>query len=421
MPDLQKSQRMLLRSNAADAAGRNLGDFTVELLFISTLAADAFDMGLLNALGTLAFVAATLPAGYLVDRLGPLRVLRLGLGAKVALTGCLLILSAAGALSVALGLVLATLLGFCNVFSETSQAAAAPALADDRTSMARLIARLAAADQALSIIIPAAAGTLFALLGAPPLLAAAAALLLAAFGTSCAVRGKTATRPTETEAGRSASRQGAFAAGLRYVWDSPVLKALTLSVAFSNLGLAIGSAVEGLFIINELGLGAAGFGLYAALGGLSGLAGALLAPRLAEKFTPRELALPTIAGQIVLSGVVLSAGFAAPPLAIILLVVHAAGWGVLILVFNVSMATWVAEITPEQLLGRVTSARRLFTFGVVPLGGLLGGGIGAVFGIRAALGAWVLANVLGLVCYLSLAMAGRRAQDPSVDEEVPEP
>lgn len=68
MPDLQKSQRMLLRSNAADAAGRNLGDFTVELLFISTLAADAFDMGLLNALGTLAFVAATLPAGYrLID------------------------------------------------------------------------------------------------------------------------------------------------------------------------------------------------------------------------------------------------------------------------------------------------------------------------------------------------------------------
>lgn len=349
---------MLLRSNAADAAGRNLGDFTVELLFISTLAANAFDMGLLNALGTLAFVAATLLAGYLVDRLGPLRVLRLGLGAKVALMGCLLILSAAGALSVALVLVLATLLGFCNVFSETSQAAAAPALADERTSMARLIARLAAADQALSIIIPAAAGTLFALLGAPPLLAAAAALLLAAFGTSYAVRGKTATRPTATEAVRSASRQGAFAAGLRYVWDSPVLKALTLSVAFSNLGLAIGSAVEGLFIINELGLGAAGFGLYAALGGISGLAGALLAPRLAEKFTSRELALPTIAGQIVLSGVVLAAGFAAPPLAIILLVVHAAGWGVLVLVFNVSMATWVAEITPEQLLGRVTSARR---------------------------------------------------------------
>ena len=421
MADLRKSQRMLLRSNAADAAGRTLGEFTVELLFISTLAANAFDMGLLNALGTLAFVAATLPAGYVVDRLGPLRVLRLGLGAKFGLMGCLLILSAAGALSIALGLVLATLLGFCNVFSETSQAAAAPALTIERTSMAGLIARLAAADQALSIIIPAAAGTLFALLGAPPLLAAAAALLLAAFGTSCAIRGKEAAHPAGAETVRSVSGRGSFAAGMRYVWGSPMLKALTLSVAFSNLGLAIGSAVEGLFIVNELGLGATGFGLYAALGGLSGLAGALLAPRLAEKFTPSQLALPTIAGQVVLSSLVLAAGFAAPPLAVILLAAQASGWGMLLLVFNVAMAAWVAEITPEQLLGRVTSARRLFTFGVVPLGGLLGGGIGAVFGIRAALGAWVLANVVGLACYLMLSKAGRHAQDPSVDEEVPGP
>ncbi|WP_425551746.1 hypothetical protein, partial [Glutamicibacter uratoxydans] len=169
-----------MASNAADAAGRGLSDFTLEMLFVVTLSASAFQMGLLNALGSVAFVVATIPAGYLVDKISALRILRLGLGAKVVLLACLLMLTVTQTLNIAVGLVLATLLGFCNVFSETSQVAAVPEVDRGRKSLGALIARLAAADQAIGIIIPAVAGTLFALLGAAPLLAASLTLALAA-------------------------------------------------------------------------------------------------------------------------------------------------------------------------------------------------------------------------------------------------
>ncbi len=64
----QGSQRYLITSNASDAAARGLGDITIDLLFVSALGASAFQMGLLNTLGSLAFVFASVPAGHLVDK-----------------------------------------------------------------------------------------------------------------------------------------------------------------------------------------------------------------------------------------------------------------------------------------------------------------------------------------------------------------
>ena len=40
-------------------------------------------------------------------------------------------------------------------------------------------------------------------------------------------------------------------------------------------------------------------------------------------------------------------------------------------------------LTPDRLLGRVISAFRLFSYGAVPLGSLLGGVLARSFGLRA--------------------------------------
>ncbi|GED06844.1 MFS transporter [Glutamicibacter uratoxydans] len=403
-----------MASNAADAAGRGLSDFTLEMLFVVTLSASAFQMGLLNALGSVAFVVATIPAGYLVDKISALRILRLGLGAKVVLLACLLMLTVTQTLNIAVGLVLATLLGFCNVFSETSQVAAVPEVDRGRKSLGALIARLAAADQAIGIIIPAVAGTLFALLGAAPLLAASLTLALAALGLAYAIH--RARDPHKDAPAVDASLRGdvSFFGGVRYLFSNRTLVALTFSVMFCNLGLAIGSAVEGIFVVNELQFGAQGYGVYAAVGGIGGLIGAAVSSRLAQRFTPVQLAVPSVAGQIVFSGFVLLANFTDRHWAMILLVVHALGWGVVVIVFNIAVSTWVVEVTPEDLLGRLLSARRLFTFGVVPLGGLLGGYLGSTFGIYIALAAWVGSSLMGLLCF---AVFKPRSFDSQLDDQ----
>lgn len=402
--EIRRAQRQLLGSNATDAAGRSLADITIDLVFVGALGATAMHMGLLNMLGSLAFVIASLPAGHLVDRYSALRVLRIGLGAKFALLACLALLAFTGTLSIPLGMLLSTLLGICNVFSETSQTTAVPQLIDEdpakRTSgISKLIARLSAADQTMTVVIPAVAGTGFTFLGAPAMLSLAAGLGLLGLLLAWQVR----SYRQQQVAGAGEAVQGdkpKVLSGLKYLVKHRLLMAITLAVALANLGLAIGSAVEAIFIIKDLGFGEVGYGLFASIGGVGGLIGAALAGRISFAYPPEKLLLFSGSAQALLAGCVLLAAFTSDAISLILLTVQALGWGVVALVFNIASSAWVVGIVPEALLGRVLSARRLFTFGAVPLGGLLGGWLGTSFGTTAGLIGWVLATSLAVLCYL---------------------
>jgi MFS family permease len=52
------------------------------------------------------------------------------------------------------------------------------------------------------------------------------------------------------------------------------------------------------------------------------------------------------------------------------------------------------ELTPDELLGRVVSAFRLFGMGVAALSALLGGGIATAYGLRAPMFVAALALVI---------------------------
>ncbi|NQD42693.1 MFS transporter, partial [Glutamicibacter halophytocola] len=173
-------------------------------------------------------------------------------------------------------------------------------------------------------------------------------------------------------------------------------------VALSNLGLAIGSSVEAIFVINDLGYGEAGFGLYASISGAGGLIGALVATRISGKFSSPALLLRTGLAQIALASMVLAAAFTSDAWSIGLLGVHALGWGSAALILNVSASSWLVEIVPEHVLGRVLSARRLLTFGAVPVGSMLGGALGTAAGTQAALAAWVIASMLAVLGFVIL-------------------
>ena len=57
--------------------------------------------------------------------------------------------------------------------------------------------------------------------------------------------------------------------------------------------------------------------------------------------------------------------------------------GFFTVVFNVILGSLRQALTPDRLLGRVISAFRLFSYGAVPLGSLLGGVLARSFGLRA--------------------------------------
>jgi len=164
-------------------------------------------------------------------------------------------------------------------------------------------------------------------------------------------------------------------------------------VAVVNLLAMGGSAVMVLFAQELLGLDAVGFGLLLSGSAVGGVLGSLVAGRSARVVGTARI----IVGTMVLSALAfLVFGLSSEPWlagAMFGLV------GFLTVVFNVVMGSLRQALTPDRLLGRVISAFRLFSYGAVPLGSLLGGVLARSFGLRAPfLVAGVVIPVVALLC-----------------------
>jgi MFS family permease len=110
------------------------------------------------------------------------------------------------------------------------------------------------------------------------------------------------------------------------------------------------------------------------------------------------------------------AAFAGPTFAIM---VFSQGLGIGI--HNPSQVTLRQVLTPDQLRARVAAVIRIAIFGALPLGMVLGGVIGELVGLRAALVASAIGLFLGSVPYI-LARIGRIDALPAPALELePEP
>jgi predicted MFS family arabinose efflux permease len=193
--------------------------------------------------------------------------------------------------------------------------------------------------------------------------------------------------------GRRATLRSEIAEGLRWLAAHRVLRATAAMVAVVNLLAMGGSAVMVLFAQELLGLDAVGFGLLLSGSAVGGVLGSLVAGRSVRVVGTARI----IVGTMVLSALAfLVFGLSSEPWlagAMFGLV------GFLTVVFNVVMGSLRQALTPDRLLGRVISAFRLFSYGAVPLGSLLGGVLARSFGLRAPfLVAGTVIPVVALLC-----------------------
>ncbi len=191
--------------------------------------------------------------------------------------------------------------------------------------------------------------------------------------------------------------------GLRYVVRHPYLRALfATSMIVNFFGRMLQVAVL-VFMVRQAHLSAAWIGIAFSLGTIGFVVGAALAERVIERLglgraivggslltipsfllvavTPRHLAVPFVAGWLLLYG------FGA-------------------MMFNIGHATFRQATTPREILGRVNATLRFVSWGAVPIGTLLGGLLGSAFGLRAAM--WVAAAG-GLFGPLPLMLSGVRS------------
>lgn len=181
-------------------------------------------------------------------------------------------------------------------------------------------------------------------------------------------------RPMRTEIGD----------GLRATLGHRVLRLLVIQVAAYNLFEQIVLTLYLLFGVRDLRLGAGELGVILTTASVGGLIGALVAGRAARVFGVGRC----IVGSMLVSAaglVVVPLTPATPVLAVVVLIAGFVVYGFGLGIFNVHSLTVRIALAPTGLLGRITATFRLIIYGTIPIGALLAGLLGNLFGIRAAI------------------------------------
>ena len=196
-------------------------------------------------------------------------------------------------------------------------------------------------------------------------------------------------------------------AGLVWLVRHRVLRALTGVGALVAAADAAWFSIFVLFVRDRLDLGVVSFGWLLASGALGGLVGAWAAERLLVRPGAVTRHREVLTGSILLTGGVPVLLLVAPDLwsAVTVTVVTSAGFAL----FNVAALSLRHRSVPEGLVGRVTAAARVVTFGAAALGTLLGGWLAGAAGLGTPFLLSALLAVVAVVWWWAATRPGAGA------------
>jgi MFS family permease len=239
---------------------------------------------------------------------------------------------------------------------------------------------------------PAIGGLLVQMLTAPlAILVDAASFLFSAF-----VLGR--LKVSEPPSARTTAEKGIMT-GFRLIRDTDAIRS-TLSVAAGvNLFNSLFYALFALLLINELHASPGLIGSLLATGAVGGLAGAAATRKLVH-----------VIGEgwtLLFASVMISAPLIVVPLTrqltaatLALLVAGFIGSALGRTIQNITIGSIFAHVVPDALRSRTRGAFQMVSFGMRPLGSLLGGVLGTVFDVRSALLIGVIGGALMFVWLL---------------------
>jgi MFS family permease len=386
--------------------GSRISDVAVPLTALLVLGADPAQIGILSALQYAPIVFVTLPAGALVDRCRPRRViLATNAGRAVILTAAGT-LALAGVLTLLMLAALAFSVGVLTAVFDVAYISFLPEVVGNE-DLVEANARLEASSSAAEMGGKAFAGVLVQLAGAPLALLADASTYAfsaaAVLGIRCEER-KRAHRSRVSLVALLAD----IRLGVALTFRSAVLRPLMLQSAWLNTLLQVLVVVVPIYALTVLGLSPAALGGILATGSAAALAGCIVAQRLGERQGIRAALiagmalaccatalLPLASGPAPLAAGALALGYA----------IHGFGLGI----FNVHSLAMRQRVTPAHAIGRTVASYRLATWGGIPLGALLGGMLTEALGPRETL-AFVAAGLTASAVLFALVMRAPRLE-----------
>ena len=389
--------RRLWSAAALSQLGSQVSALAIPLTALTVLHASTFQIGLLTALQGAAFLLIGLPAGAWVDRLRRRGVMVAADLARAALLLSIPLAAWTGALTLGQLYLVELGTGLCTVFFDVAYQPYLSFLVG-RDRLVEGNGRLEASRSASYFAGPSIAGWLVQVLTAPVAVLVDAASFCWSAGWLAAIR---AREPLRTRQSHRTRLRHDIAEGLRLVLGHPVLRAFALFNAASVLFLSMEHALDIVFLARTLGIPPTGIGLLYAVASLGAVLGALAAPPISRR-----------AGQV--RTILAAAGIGNTALLLIplsrpgpLLACFVLGSGIssfCIVTNNIVAVAYRQSLCPDRLLGRMNATSRFLSWGLIPVGALLGGALGTVLGVRTAL--WVA--TAGFATATLVLLAARR-------------
>jgi MFS family permease len=390
--------------------GTQVSQLALPLAAILVLDASAFEVALLGALQFLPFLLFTLPAGVWVDRLRRKPILVAADLARAALLATVPIAYALDALTIWQLYAVAFGAGVGTVFFDVAYQSYLPALVR-KDQLVEGNSKLEISRSAAFVAGPGMAGTLVAALTAPYAILLDALSFLGSAGFLARIRTEEErpARAVDAHLGRE------LIEGLRYLLGHRYWRPFAACTATSNFFSQVVGSIFLVYAVRDLDLSPQLIGLSLVPVGIGGLAGAVLAGRIATRFGVG----PTIVGAAVVFGpaallIPLAPGSAPLPF----LALSFGLLGVAGIVYNITGISLVQTLTPERLLGRLNASRRFIVWGTIPLGALVGGVLATAFGLRAAL---FVGAIGSCTCFLPILLSPLRTLREMPTEQEPDP
>lgn len=376
--------RRLWVGDALGQLGAQLTGLALPILAVRHLDATEAQMGLLTAAETAAFLVIGLPVGAWVDRMRKRRVLILADLVRAATLAVVVALALTGHGSMPVLYAGALVISAASVFFDVSHQSYVPGLVGlDHIGEGN--AKLQATQSVAMVVGPALGGALLRVISAPAVIAVNAVTYLLSAVAVGRIRKPEVLPPPHTRR----PLRTEVAEGLRFVLREPLLRRIVACTGIGNLFSAVSNALVVIYALRVLGLDEAAYGTVLSAGAIGGLIGAAISDRLGRWVGEGRI--------IPLSAIAFVPGTVLTPLAITLpvppqltLIVGGFLFSFSVVVYNVAQVSFRQRLCPPPLLGRMNASVRFLVWGAMPLGGLLGGWLGHVFGVLPTL--WIAAG-----------------------------
>jgi len=343
---------------------------------VRTLHATTFEMGLLTAASTAAFLVVGLPAGVWVDRMRRRRVMIAADLGRALLLGCIPVFALLHVLSISHLIAIAAATGALTVLFDVAYQSYLPSLVSTGELFEgnRLLTISSATAEILG---PSLTGILVQWITAPiAILFDAISFLVSAISVWLIGKPEPPVAPAQHEDLRQE-----LLSGMKTILSHPLLRALFFRSisAFLSMGLGLQNFYV-LYAIRTLDMKPAALGIAIALGGAGSLAGGALATRIAKRISLK----PTLIASVLMMGcfqMLIPFASLTPRFALLCICLQQFFGDFAGTIYYVNEVTLRQTVAPPQLLGRVNAAIQLATRGMLPIGALAGGFLGAKIGI----------------------------------------